>query len=417
MHPRLTTAADEWRHFWFLPLVGGLGYSVMALQTYAIGVFVAPLEAEFGWSRAEVLMGLSISNGIGALLNMFVGIAVDRIGPRPVALTGIVVKAGAFALLATATGTILNWSLLWVLVAFGAMLLQAQVWTSAVSSRFDKGRGFAIAVALCGTSFAAVVCPLLGTWLIQDYGWRMAFAGMGWFWLVAAFIPVFLVFRGAQDEPQEHHEERAAPSVNLPGLTLSEALRRPAFVRLLFAGASYAFYTMAMSPNMVPILSEMGSTAMVAAGIATLMGLVAIAGRLSAGFLVDRFPAHVVGAGVFMLPVIGCLLLLTGSSSLLVQGIAVAAIGVTIGAEFDVVIYLVSRHFGLKAFGALMGAVLSAGALAGAIAPALSGWIHDVTGMYDALLYLLIGLLVVNALSMVTLGHPPEEYAVREVFS
>ncbi len=411
MHPVAMTAAQEWRKHWTLPLVGALGYSVMALQTYAIGVFIAPLEAEFGWSRAQVLMGLTISNGLGALLNMLVGIAVDRLGPRPVALAGIFVKAGAFALLATATGAIFNWYLLWVVVAFGAMLLQAQVWTSAVSSRFDKGRGFAIAVALCGTSFAAMVCPILGAWLIEQYGWRTAFASMGVIWFVAAIVPVFFFFRGAQDNPKTKAVEVRAPARAIPGMNLQEGLRSTSFLRLLFAGGSYAFYTMAMSPNLVPILTGIGSTVMVAATIASLMGVVAIIGRLSAGFLVDRWPAHIVGAGVFLLPVIGCAMLLSGSSSVAVQVLAVAAIGATIGAEFDVVIYLVSRHFGLKAFGALMGAVLSAGAAGGAIAPVMSGWIYDVTGQYDALLYFLIGLLVINALSMVTLGHPPDEFA------
>ena len=411
MHSVATTASQEWHRYWFLPLVGGLGYSVMGLQTYAIGVFIAPLEAEFGWTRAQVLMGLTISNGLGALLNMLVGIAVDRLGPRPVALSGIFVKAGAFALLATATGAIFNWYLLWVLVAIGAMLLQAQVWTSAVSSRFDRGRGFAIAVALCGTSFAGMVCPILGAWLIEQHGWRTAFAGMGAIWFAVAIVPVFFFFRGAQDSQKAKVEEVHVPAAPLVGMTLQEGLRSTSFLRLLFAGASYAFYTMAMSPNLVPILTEIGSTAMVAATIASLMGGMAIIGRLSAGFMVDRWPAHIVGACVFLLPVIGCGLLLSGSSSVAVQLLAVAAVGATIGAEFDVVIYLVSRHFGLKAFGALMGAILSAGAAGGAIAPVMSGWIYDVTGHYDALLYFLIGLLFLNALSMVTLGHPPDEYA------
>src|SRR5690606_19591103 len=103
-----------------------------------------------------------------------------------------------------------------------------------------------------------------------------------------------------------------------------------------------------MSPNLVPILTESGSSAMAAATVASIMSIFAIIGRLSAGYMVDRWPAHLVGAAMFMLPVLGCALLMTGSSSWLVQGIAVTAVGMTIGAEFDVVIYLVSRHFGLK---------------------------------------------------------------------
>ena len=127
-------AAGEWRRYWLLPLVAGFGYSTMAIQTYAIGPFVAPLEQEFGWSRAEIMIGLTISNGIGAIMNMIVGMMVDRVGPRRVAMAGIFAKTSAVMLLATATGSILNWSILWALVGLGAMLLQAQVWSSAVAS-------------------------------------------------------------------------------------------------------------------------------------------------------------------------------------------------------------------------------------------------------------------------------------------
>jgi MFS family permease len=129
------SAGQEWRRYWPLPVAAAVGYSMLGLQTYAIGPFVVPLEAEFGWSRAEVMMGLTLSNIVGVCVNLIIGMAVDRLGPRRVALSGLVVKAGAFALLATATGTILNWSLLWVLVAFGAMLVQSTVWSSAVASR------------------------------------------------------------------------------------------------------------------------------------------------------------------------------------------------------------------------------------------------------------------------------------------
>jgi len=409
----MASARQEWRHYGYLPLVAALGYSVMGLQTYAIGPFIAPLEAQFGWSRAEVMIGLTISNAIGALLNMGVGVMVDRIGPRPVALTGIVFKAAAMMLLATATGALFNWSLLWVAVGFAATLLQAQVWTSAVASRFDRGRGFAIAVALCGTSFAAAVCPVLATWLIATQGWRAAFAGIGLIWLVVTLPVVFIAFRGRQDEAKARRARAAsdhAAEPALPGMTVREGLRHPAFLKLLFAGFSYAFYTLAMSPNLVPILSEKGLGAMAAAGIASLMGWMAIGGRLSAGFLVDRWRAHLVGAGMFLLPVIGCALLLTGSTSLFLLAPAVAIVGLTIGAEFDVVIYLVSRHFGLRSFGTLMGAVLSAGALGGAIAPVLSGWVHDVTGGYDALLVGLMALMTLNAASIATLGPPPARH-------
>lgn len=405
-------AAGEWRRYWLLPLVAGFGYSTMAIQTYAIGPFVAPLEAEFGWSRAEIMIGLTISNGIGAIMNMFVGMAVDRVGPRRVAMAGIVAKTSAIMLLATATGSILNWSLLWALVAMGAMLLQAQVWTSAVASRFDKGRGLAIAVALSGTSLAAALCPILATWLIADFGWRAAWVGIGLAWLLTALPTVLIAFRGRHDdERRDRGDAAAAAAVDLPGLTFAEGLRRPAFYRLLLAGASYAFYTMAISPNLVPMMAELGSTAMAAASIAAVLGVVSVIARVSAGWLIDRMPAHLVGAVMFMVAVVGSFALLDGDPGFALKIFAVVCFGATIGAEFDVVLYLISRHFGLKAMGSLMGAVLSAGALGGAIAPWVAGRIHDETGSYDGLLWTIIVLMTVNAAAMLTMPRPPEEFA------
>jgi fucose permease len=197
----------------------------------------------------------------------------------------------------------------------------------------------------------------------------------------------------------------------LPGLTLREGLRSPAFIRLFVAGGSYAFYTMSVSPNLVPIMTELGSTAMAAAGIASVLGVGGFVSRVSAGWLIDRLPAHLVGAFMFLVAVAGCATLLAGGAGIAGKTFAAACFGATVGAEFDVVIYLVSRHFGLRAFGALMGTVLTAGAIGGAIAPWAAGRIHDVTGSYDGMLWMLVVLLVINAVSMATMPRPPKAFA------
>lgn len=70
------------QRYWPLVLAGALGYSMLGLQTYAIGPFVQPLEAEFGWSRAEIMLGVSLSILLGVVFNLAIGIAIDRLGPR-----------------------------------------------------------------------------------------------------------------------------------------------------------------------------------------------------------------------------------------------------------------------------------------------------------------------------------------------
>src|SRR5215207_4289764 len=97
--------ADEWRGYWYLPLVAALGFTAAGLQLYALGPFVEPLQNEFGWSRAQIYVGLTVTNGLSAVLNLLIGMVVDRIGPRRVGLVGILLVSGAFALLGTATGS------------------------------------------------------------------------------------------------------------------------------------------------------------------------------------------------------------------------------------------------------------------------------------------------------------------------
>ena len=113
---------------------------------------------------------------------------------------------------------------------------------------------------------------------------------------------------------------------------------------------------------------------------------------------------------MFILPVVGCGLMLLDAPGYLVLILAVVSFGITLGAEYDVVFYLVSRHFGLKAFASLMGVLLTAGALGGAVAPVIAGWIHDRSGSYDPLLVFLMALMAAGALAIATMGRPRQSW-------
>ena len=106
-------AIAEWRSFWFLPFAAALGYSTSVIHVYSIGPFIEPLQQAFGWSRAQISIGLTISSFISAIFCIPVGILVDRTGPRRVGLIGVLLISAAFGLLGTMTGTMANWAALW----------------------------------------------------------------------------------------------------------------------------------------------------------------------------------------------------------------------------------------------------------------------------------------------------------------
>ncbi|WP_428310572.1 MFS transporter [Hydrocarboniphaga sp.] len=400
------SAFKEWRQFGTLPVAAAIGYSTAVLHTYGIGAFVAPLQQEFGWSRAQISGGITIAGLAGAALSIPIGLLVDRLGPRIVGLIGVLLMTGAFAMLGTATGSTANWLGLWCLIAFANLWLQATVWTSAVGSRFEQSRGLAFAITLSGASLSAAVFPVLSTALIGAYGWRNAFAAMGGIWAAVVLPVMLLFFRGAQDGPLRRSVASRAAAGALPGVSVREGLRSPAFYRLLLASGLFTFTALGIVVHFVPILKDRGADPLAAAGVASLVGLFSLLGRLGTGFLLDRLPAHRVGAAVFLLPIVASALLYFDGANPLSQSLAAAAFGLTLGAEVDVIAYLTSRHFGLKHFGVLFGAITGALALGSAFGPLAAGAAFDHYGGYAPFLLLTMALMALSSLALATLGRP-----------
>jgi MFS family permease len=398
------SAASEWRHYWTLPIAAGLGYSMAALQTYAIGAFIGPLTDEFGWSRAGISFGLTIANIGNATLGVLVGLMVDRFGPRRIALIGVLTAGVAFALLGTTSGSLTHWFALWGVFAILGAGMQPSVWSSAVASRFEKSRGLALGIMLSGTSLGATVFPLLLTALIQSYGWRTAFMAAGAGWTALVFLVLLFFFRGAHDAGKQ---DAAAAPRKLSGMSFREALRQLAFYKLAFVCILYTLTTVGLSVHFVPVLVEQGTQPLSAAGVAALLGIFAMIGRLLIGLLLDRFPGRFVGASVFLFTIAGCALLLFDGANSASQIAAACMFGLALGAEMDVVTYLTARHFGLKNFGKIYGLLIAALAAGVALGPLTAGVIYDVSGAYDQFLIVTIVLTAISAITLLSLGKPP----------
>jgi MFS family permease len=395
------SAVTEWRRFGFLPLAAALGYATSVLHVYSLGAFIGPLQHEFGWSRAQISAGLTIAALISAIGCIPVGMLVDRIGPRRVGLIGVVAMSAALACASTATGTPGNWLALWGVIAVGTFFVQATVWTSAVASRFEASRGLAFAITLSGASLAATLYPILATWLIGSYGWRTAYVSMGGLWVVLVFPILFFLFRGAHDRGKE--QSAVAPAA-LTGVSFAAGLRSAALYKLLMAAGLFSFTVIGVAVHFVPILTDSGATPLSAAGIASLVGVFSIVGRLGTGFLLDRYPGHIVGALAFLIPIVACALLLTDGANPVSQAAAAAIFGLTLGSEVDVIAYLAAKHFGLKNFGALYGVLQMALAGGTAFGPLAAGAVFDRYQSYSLFLVLTAALMAASAIALFTLG-------------
>ncbi len=408
-------APEEWRDNWRVLPPSLAGVMLCAVHGYSLGVMVGPLEREFGWSRAGITAGPFIIALIAIWAAPLTGFAVDRFGPRRIGLLGVALFCSTLALLSTATSE-LTWWLLWALLGFGNMLVLPTIWTAAITSRFEHNRGMALACALCGTGITAAVIPMLTDALVTYQGWRHAYVSLAAICFVVVFPLVLMSFRGAREL------RGAAPVVQRGSRAeLRAAFTSRAFVLMIAALVTYSVALCTLTTNAVPVLIGRGFGHTEAAQIAALIGIGSVTGRLGGGFLLDRFDAKKVAALGVIAPIAAALLLLAVPGSGAAARIAFLMIGLAAGSEYDASAYLASRHFGVRNFGTMFGAIGGVALLANGLAPLVANHIYDLTKSYDSVLWAQLPLGVLAAVFFLMLGpYPdlaPEEVETDEAYA
>jgi MFS family permease len=155
--------------------------------------------------------------------------------------------------------------------------------------------------------------------------------------------------------------------------------------------------------HLVPLLTDRGISPQSAALAASLLGGALLLGRVGAGYLLDHFVASAVASTFFCGAAFGFVLLWSGMTG----GLAFAAaflVGLGMGAEGDIIAYLVSRYFGLLAFGEIYGYAFAAFTLGGVVGPLLMGLGFDSTGSYRLVLGIFVLASLAAAVLMTRLG-------------
>jgi MFS family permease len=379
-----------------------------------IGVFLVPLEAEFGWSRTGITFAVTVAAALIGLLLPIVGVIVDKKGSRVVALTGTVLVTLAFASLSLAGPSIVSWWLLWCPLAVGLACVAPPIWSKAVASRFVQSRGTALAIMLCGTALGNAVAVPGCMILIEQFGWRTAILATAFVEFAIAAPFVLLFFFDASDlkrradafSARRSNAPRPIDAPVLTGLTAKEALATRDFWVLAIAILIGASVILAGMVSYVPILISSGFTPMMAASVAVVLPAANLVGKLATGYLLDRFPAPLVAGPLFILPTLAFLLLTFAGASTVSMAVLVAALlGFVAGAEVDLFTFLAARYFGLRAFGAIYGILFSVYKVGVGIAPISLSIVYDWTGGYHAAFPIMAGLCAVTGVLLATLGN------------
>jgi MFS family permease len=364
---------------WLVPFASAIALIVGngSISVFAFGVFIKPLEEQFGWSRAALSGATALCGLLSALALPFVGLIIDRVGVRRPLMVAIVLFATNVALVGL-SNSLFSFQLLIALTGLTGAGQGPIGYVRSISSYFDRRRGLAIGIAMSGVGLGTALIPVYAQWLISRFGWRMAYVGLGVGILVLAWP---MVFAFIQDPPNVRRDLPRALA-RVPGLALKEVVALPMFWLLAAAVLLVSVTVNGALVHVVPMLTDRGWSAGNAAHVMVAAGLAGMVGRLIAGFLIDRIFAPYVAMVFFALAIGG----VYGLSTTLYVVPGAIGVGLAAGAEVDMIGFLVSRYFGLKSFGQIYGLLFSIFTVGAGLGPYLVGVAFTAYNSYDGAL-------------------------------
>jgi sugar phosphate permease len=286
---------------WVVAAVTFLTMLVTAGAVGAPGVFIVPLQREFGWQTADISIAMSVRFALFGLMGPFAAALMNRFGVRRIVLCALsIIVAG----LATSLAMTQLWQLivLWgVVVGIGTGLTATVLGATVATRWFAQRRGLVVGLLSASSATGQLVfLPLLAQ-LTKTHGWQFAL-GLVCAALVLAAFAVLVLMRDRPADlglpPYGATEIVPAPpqSGRLRDLLLSPLviLREAAQTRIFWVLFG-TFFICGASTNgliqthFIAMCGDYGIAAVAAAGVLATMGIFDMVGTIGSGWLSDRY--------------------------------------------------------------------------------------------------------------------------------
>jgi len=363
--------------------VVGLAFGPSVIAILAISPFIPPIEAEFGWSRVQVSLAATIVSYMVVLVSPLQGFLVDRYGPRRVILISIPLFSLGLASLYILPDNLAVYYMIWALIPWLSIGLWPLGYLQAVSQWFERKLGLALGCANAGIGVGSTLVPLIVAALIATYDWRMAFLGLACIVLFVTWPVTFFTIR-----EQGHYGETHPPAAGTP---FNEAIREPVFFMLLAAFFLLGLTATSLVTQQVPLLIEAGWSQTEASFVQALFGFALLFARIFIGFIIDHFFAPRVMQLVSVGGALACILYALVPEAGIISALL---LGFLLGAEFDVLAFLIKRYFGNVAYGRLYGVIFGVFYLGSGLGIVGLAGIRQAFGDYDTGLFIAAGILL-----------------------
>jgi MFS family permease len=388
------------------------------LTLYSFGVFLKPMTIELNWDRGAISGALSVTILVSGAAGVVCGRLSDKYGPRPIVTIGGLLTGISF-LLTSQINALWHVYLTWgILMGIGSAFCFIPV-MSIIPRWFIKRRGMAMGLVMAGSAVGGVIAPLLTQWLISAYDWRWAYIVLGIIILIIA-VPLAQFMRHSPWKVglkpyggDETIEDKQSQSSVTEGVSLSQALRTSRFWLYGLIQIGFFFCMVAVMVHIVPHATDIGISAVIAAGILSFISGIGIIGRLGIGIVADRIGGRLSLTACLSLITIALIWLLFVREVWMFYVFAVL-FGLANGGFMTLLPLVTAELFGLASLGVILGGVTFVGLIGEAIGAPLSGTIFDITGSYSLAFLICIGICTVAIIvSLVLLRHKGKAGMVR----
>ena len=382
--------------WWIVGAGGMVQWYASAIFWRGFQAFVPPILETFGWSRGVTGAAISLQRGESGMISPFVGVILDKYGPRKAMAFGILLTGGGFVYMSQMQSLwqfYIAIGLLTLGMSFGTFI----VFVVTVANWFVRKRARALATLMSFSAIGGLTLPILVA-SIDTFGWRevMLACGIG-FWLIG--FPATLVMRkrpedygmvpdGGPDESLVNGKANRAGGIREQAITMRQAIKLRFFWQLAIVTS---LGQLVSSTNLFHFaaLLDYGMTAALAAAAAGAVAIGDLSGRAGIAVIGDRFDKRKMLTIAMIMQTIGVAGLAGINAEVFGVNLGlwplplfVVFFGLGFGSSIPLRLSILGDYFGRTSYGSIVGLTSSVNALFGAAGPALVGFIYDGTDSY-----------------------------------
>jgi MFS family permease len=390
---------QEWRTPSVVILCGGVIVTLSLGIRHAFGLFLQPISADFGWGREVFSLAIALQNLVWGASQPFTGFIADRYGAGRVLGTGAVLYVLGLALMASSTTGPALFGSAGLLIGIGLSGTTFSVVYGVIGRAVSpEKRSAALGIAGAAGSFGQFMMVPVGQTLIGSLGWMSALLVM------AALGALMVPLSAALVEKQAGRMDTVRQTV---GQAIREAARHRGFWLLTLGFFVCGFQVVFIASHLPAYLADRGQPAQVGMMALALVGLFNIFGTYGAGALGGRFSKKYLLSALYAGRAIVIAIFIAFPVTPLSAALFAAVMGLLWLSTVPLTNGIVAQVFGVQYLSMLSGFVFFSHQLGSFLGAWLGGYLFDVTGSYQIVWMLCIGLAVVAALLNLPIDERP----------